>query len=67
MRKSCGNCKYFRNIGYKNWGDCCAPIPLWAEGRNMVWTDGCNSDYGEDCELYEHNRKQKLEKLLNAN
>jgi len=55
---SCGNCKHFQNLGYKNWGYCCAPVPPWVFEAdeipsNTVWTDGGNRDLAKDCEMYE--------------
>ena len=58
MDESCGNCKHFESVGYKNWGKCAAPVPMWVwecddAPSDIVWTDGSNCDLAKDCEMYE--------------
>jgi hypothetical protein len=61
-RLSCGTCKHFTDVGYKNWGVCTAPAPLWAlseyvETTGQVFRDGSAADLAPDCEAYEPNKE----------
>ena len=61
-RPSCGTCKHFTDVGYKNWGVCTAPAPLWAlseyvETMRQVFRDGSTADLAPDCEAYKPNTR----------
>jgi hypothetical protein len=55
---SCGTCRHFIDVGYKNWGECAAKVPAWAWGEHIettrqVFCDGGTADFAPDCECYE--------------
>ena len=56
-KRSCGMCIHFRECGYKNWGECTAPLPRWAEMRagagGSVYRNGGKWDLAPDCMVYE--------------
>lgn len=56
-RKSCGTCKHYKDVGYKDWGDCTAQVPRWAWFEDIVPTrqvcrDKGTGDLAPDCEAY---------------
>ena len=53
---SCGQCKYFAEIGFANWGQCIAPYPGWIgnNSSNDVWkTENHPENYAKHCSLFE--------------
>jgi len=51
---SCHQCQHMELSGFKNWGECLVPTPLWGTGDNMVWfTPGHPQNFAEKgCELF---------------
>jgi len=59
-RPSCGACKYFKDVGYRDWGECTAQVPCWAwseyiETTRQVFRDGSTTDFAPECEAYTPN------------
>ena len=52
---NCGQCKYFRDVGYKHWGECCAPIPAYicSNASSIVFIAELHpNNYANDCEVF---------------
>lgn len=66
VRLSCGSCEFFKNVGFKNWGECECPAPQWAlepecELSSVVWRDGGIQDLAEKCKTYKPNTSHHAE------
>ena len=61
-RVNCGQCKHFRDVGYKHWGECCAPVPSYisSEESAIVWRiESHPNNYANDCEVFVSVEKEK--------
>lgn len=66
-RLSCGTCKHFNDVGYRNWGECTAPVPHWTwfeyiMPSRRVARDGSTADLAPDCEAYKPNKEVSIER-----